>query len=43
MYFADTHRHTIRSWDYGPDTGTATGERVFADTGAGRPAGRFTG
>jgi sugar lactone lactonase YvrE len=39
MYFADTNRHTIWAWDYDPASGAATGERVFADTGAGRPDG----
>jgi sugar lactone lactonase YvrE len=39
MYFADTNRHTIWAWDYDPATGIATRERVFADTGAGRPDG----
>jgi len=39
MYFADTNRNTIWSWEYDPATGSATGERVFADTGAGRPDG----
>ena len=39
MYFADTMRHTIWAWDYDPATGDATRERVFADTGAGRPDG----
>jgi sugar lactone lactonase YvrE len=39
MYFADTNRHTIWAYDYDPATGAATGERVFADTGAGRPDG----
>lgn len=39
MYFADTNRHTIWAWDYDPDSGAATRERVFAETGAGRPDG----
>ena len=39
MYFADTNRHTIWSWDYDLASGAATRERVFADTGAGRPDG----
>jgi sugar lactone lactonase YvrE len=39
MYFADTNRHTIWAWDYDPATGAASGERVFADTGVGRPDG----
>lgn len=39
MYFADTNRHTIWAWDYDPATGAAMRERVFADTGAGRPDG----
>jgi sugar lactone lactonase YvrE len=39
MYFADTNRNTIWAWDYDPASGAATGERVFADTGAGRPDG----
>lgn len=39
MYFADTYRRTIWAWDYDPATGEATRERVFADTGAGRPDG----
>jgi len=39
MYFADTNRHTIWAYDYDPATGAATGERVFADTGSGRPDG----
>ena len=39
MYFADTNRRTIWTWDYDPASGAATRERVFADTGAGRPDG----
>ena len=39
MYFADTNRHTIWAWDYDPATGGATNERIFADTGTGRPDG----
>jgi sugar lactone lactonase YvrE len=39
MYFADTNRHTIWAWDYEPSTGTASRERVFVDTGDGRPDG----
>jgi sugar lactone lactonase YvrE len=39
MYFADTNRHTIWSWDYHLASGAATNERVFADTGSGRPDG----
>lgn len=39
MYFADTNRHTIWAWNYDPHSGAATNERVFADTGAGRPDG----
>jgi sugar lactone lactonase YvrE len=39
MYFADTNRHTIWAWDYDLGTGAATNERVFADTGEGRPDG----
>jgi len=39
MYFADTNRHTIWTWDYDPASGSATRERVFVDTGAGRPDG----
>lgn len=39
MYFADTNRHTIWAYDYDPASGAATGERVFADTGKGRPDG----
>jgi sugar lactone lactonase YvrE len=39
MYFADTNRSTIWAWDYEPATGVATRERVFADTGSGRPDG----
>ena len=39
MYFADTYRSTIWAWDYDPASGAATRERVFADTGAGRPDG----
>ena len=39
MYFADTNRHTIWAWDYDPASGAAGNERVFADTGAGRPDG----
>lgn len=39
MYFADTNRHTIWAYDYDPATGAATRERVFADTGGGRPDG----
>jgi sugar lactone lactonase YvrE len=39
MYFADTNRHTIWAYDYDPASGAATRERVFADTGRGRPDG----
>ena len=39
MYFADTNRSTIWVWDYDPENGAATRERVFADTGTGRPDG----
>jgi sugar lactone lactonase YvrE len=39
MYFADTNRHAIWAWDYDPASGAASGERVFADTGARRPDG----
>lgn len=39
MYFADTNRHTIWAYDYDPASGAATAERVFADTGSGRPDG----
>lgn len=39
MYFADTNRHTIWRYDYDPASGAATGERVFAETGGGRPDG----
>lgn len=39
MYFADTNRHTIWAYDYDPASGAATRERVFADTGKGRPDG----
>lgn len=39
MYFADTNRHTIWAWDYDLASGAATKERVFADTGEGRPDG----
>jgi sugar lactone lactonase YvrE len=39
MYFADTNRHTIWAWDYDLVSGAATNERVFADTGEGRPDG----
>jgi sugar lactone lactonase YvrE len=39
MFFADTNRHTIWAWDYDPDSGAACRERVFADTGTGRPDG----
>lgn len=39
MYFADTNRHTIWAYDYDPASGAATRERVFADTGSGRPDG----
>jgi len=39
MYFADTNRQTIWAWDYDPASGAATRERVFVDTGAGRPDG----
>jgi sugar lactone lactonase YvrE len=39
MYFADTNRNTIWTRAYDPATGGATSERVFADTGAGRPDG----
>jgi len=33
MYFADTWRNTIWCYDYDPDSGAATRERVFAATG----------
>jgi sugar lactone lactonase YvrE len=39
MYFADTNRHTIWAYDYDPASGAATRERVFVDTGKGRPDG----
>ena len=40
MYFADTPRATVWAFDYDPDTGDATNERVFLDfTLAARPAG----
>jgi sugar lactone lactonase YvrE len=39
MYFADTFRNTIWAWDYDAASGAATGERVFVDTGTGRPDG----
>jgi sugar lactone lactonase YvrE len=39
MYFADTNRYTIWAYDYDPASGAATRERVFADTGRGRPDG----
>jgi sugar lactone lactonase YvrE len=39
MYFADTNRHVIWAYDYDPVSGAATNERVFADTGTGRPDG----
>lgn len=39
MYFADTNRHTIWAYDYDPVSGAATRERVFVDTGSGRPDG----
>jgi sugar lactone lactonase YvrE len=39
MYFADTNRHTIWQYDYDPATGAPTNERVFVDTGDGRPDG----
>ncbi|MGH8721152.1 MAG: SMP-30/gluconolactonase/LRE family protein, partial [Burkholderiales bacterium] len=32
-------RHTIWRYDYDPASGAATRERVFADTGKGRPDG----
>ena len=31
MYFADTHRHRIFAYDFDPELGQPTGERVFAD------------
>ena len=39
MYFADTNRHTIWAYDYDASSGAASNERVFADTGSGRPDG----
>lgn len=39
LYFADTNRHTIWAWDYDLESGAATNERMFADTGSGRPDG----
>lgn len=39
MYFADTNRHAIWAYDYDPASGAAANERVFADTGSGRPDG----
>jgi L-arabinonolactonase len=41
MYFADTHRDVVWSYDYDVDTGEASNERVFLDFGPlpGRPDG----
>jgi L-arabinonolactonase len=41
MYFADTHRDTVWSYDYDVETGEATDERVFLDFAVlpGRPDG----
>jgi len=41
MYFADTHRDTVWSYDFDIATGAATNERVFLDFGPlpGRPDG----
>ena len=41
MYFADTARDTVWAYDYDPDTGTASEERVFLDFAnlPGRPDG----
>lgn len=41
MYFADTLHDTIWKYDYDPDTGAATNERVFSDFAGlpGRPDG----
>ncbi len=41
MYFADTPTRIIRLWDYDPDTGHRSGERVFFDYGdlPGKPDG----
>ena len=41
MYFADTQRDTVWSYDYDPETGERRGERVFVDfsTLPGRPDG----
>ncbi len=34
MYFADSLRYTIFAYDFDPDSGTMTGERVFATSAA---------
>jgi sugar lactone lactonase YvrE len=41
MYWADTHRDTVWSYDYEVETGEATNERVFLDFASlpGRPDG----
>jgi sugar lactone lactonase YvrE len=41
MYFADTYRHRIMSFDFDAASGTLSGERLFADClgGPGRPDG----
>ena len=41
MYFADTYRYRIWSYDFAAEAGLPSGERIFADTsgGPGRPDG----
>ena len=43
MYFADSPRQTIYSYDFDPDTGTISGRKVFARTASGAfPDGAIT-
>jgi L-arabinonolactonase len=44
MYFADTRRHVIFQFDYDPDDGVASGQRVFVDLSSyeGLPDGATT-
>lgn len=42
MYWTDTTTHTIRAWDFNPDTANLTHERVFKRW-SGKPAGWLPG
>ena len=39
MYFADTYRHSIWTFDYDLDAGAISNRRLFAETNPGRPDG----